>query len=182
MCREYRLLDLKLLRSEINDVAVWWLRCWIQVVDSRKIEQDATFDVVVTWGLLDLFDRTSHLTCPTIDVQHGVFMHETWQSPLVAAATRVHELLDTTTEGVNEGVRQNFPSHVRDDVVIIPNGSDPGWIDPLVDRNELSASRGLRPEHKAVVYIGRIAVEKNVQATHAGWFQPETRRSPGHLA
>jgi hypothetical protein len=42
---------------------------------------------VVSWGLLDLIDLTSHLTCPTIDSQHGIFMHETWQSPLVAAAT-----------------------------------------------------------------------------------------------
>ncbi len=43
---------------------------------------------MVSWGLLDLVDRTSHLTCPMIDSQHGTFMHETWQSPLVAAATR----------------------------------------------------------------------------------------------
>ncbi len=66
--------------------------------------------------------------------------------------------------GVNEAVRQNFPAHVRDDVVIIPNGSDPGRVHPLVDRNELRATLGLTPEHKVVVYIGRIAVEKNVQA------------------
>jgi hypothetical protein len=105
-----------LFPNAINDVAVSWLPRWVQVVDSRKIEQDATFDVVVTWGLLDLVDRTSHLTCPAIDVQHGVFMHETWQSPLVAAATRAHELLGTTIVGVNEAVRQNFPEHVRDKV------------------------------------------------------------------
>ena len=49
-------------------------------------------------------------------------------------------------------------------VVIIPNGSDPGRVHPLVDRNELRATLGLAPEHKVVVYIGRIAVEKNVQA------------------
>jgi hypothetical protein len=69
-------------------VADSWLPRWVQVVDSRKIEQDATFDVVVTWGLLDLIDRTSHRTCPTIDSQHGIFMHETWQSFLLVAATR----------------------------------------------------------------------------------------------
>ena len=153
-----------LFPNAINDVAVSWLPRCVQVVDSRKIEQDATFDVAVTWGLLDLVERTSHLTCPTIDVQHGVFMHETWQSPLVAAATRAHELLGTTIVGVNEAVRQNFPAHVRDDVVIIPNGSDPGRVHPLVDRDELKASLGLFPEHKVVVYLGRIAVEKNVQA------------------
>jgi glycosyltransferase involved in cell wall biosynthesis len=153
-----------LFPNAINDVAVSWLPRWVQVVDSRKIEQDATFDVVVTWGLLDLVERTSHLTCPTIDVQHGVFMHATWQSPLVAAATRAHELLGTTIVGVNEAVRQNFPAHVRDDVVIIPNGSDPGRVYPLVDRDALKASLGLTSEHKVVVYIGRIAVEKNVQA------------------
>jgi hypothetical protein len=82
----------------------------------------------------------------------------------VAAATRARELLGTTIGGVNEAVRQNFPAHVRDDVVIIPNGSDPGRVYPLVDRDELTASLGTTPEHKLVVYIGRIAVEQNVQS------------------
>jgi glycosyltransferase involved in cell wall biosynthesis len=93
-----------------------------------------------------------------------VFLHESWQSPLVAAATWAHELYGTTIVGVNEAVRQNFPEHVRDNVVIIPNGSDPGRVYALVDRNELRETLGLTPEHKVVVYIGRIAVEKNVQA------------------
>jgi glycosyltransferase involved in cell wall biosynthesis len=153
-----------LFPNAINDVAVSWLPRWVQVVDSRRIEQDGSFDFVITWGLLDLVERTSHLTCPTIDVQHGVYMHATWQSPLVAAATRAHELLGTTIVGVNDAVRQNFPAHVRDKVVTIPNGSDPGRVYSLVDRNKLKASLGLSPEHKVVVYIGRIAVEKNVQA------------------
>ena len=34
----------------------------------------------------------------------------------------------------------------------------------LVDRNELPYTLGLTPTHKVIVYIGRIAVEKNVQA------------------
>jgi glycosyltransferase involved in cell wall biosynthesis len=153
-----------LFPNAINDVAVSWLPRWVEVVDSRTIEQDGSFDVVITWGLLDLVERISHLTCPTIDVQHGVFMHETWQSPLVKAATRAHELFGTTIVGVNEAVRNNFPEHVRDQVKIIPNGSDPGRVYSLVDRDELKASLGLTPEHKVVVYIGRIAVEKNVQA------------------
>jgi glycosyltransferase involved in cell wall biosynthesis len=153
-----------LFPNAINEVAVSWLPRWVQVVDSRKIEQDGSFDVVITWGLLDLVERTSHLTCPTIDVQHGVFMHATWQSPLVAAATRAHELLGTHIVGVNEAVRQNFPEHVRGQVVIIPNGSDPGRVYPLVDRAELRASLGLPADSKVVVFIGRIAIEKNVQA------------------
>ena len=37
------------------------------MVDSRRIEQDGSFDVVITWGLLDLVERISHLTSPTID-------------------------------------------------------------------------------------------------------------------
>jgi glycosyltransferase involved in cell wall biosynthesis len=61
-------------------------------------------------------------------------------------------------------VRQNFPAHVRDDVVIIPNGSAPSRVYPLVDRDELKTSLGLTPEHQLVAYIGRIAVAKNVQA------------------
>lgn len=153
-----------LFPNAINPVAVSWLPRWVEVVDSRTIDQDGSFDVVITWGLKDLVERISHLTCPTIDVQHGVFLHESWQSPLVAAATRAHELYGTTIVGVNEAVRQNFPERVRDNVVIIPNGSDPGRVHPLVDRNELRATLGLAPEPKVVVYIGRIAVEKNVQA------------------
>ena len=38
------------------------------------------------------------------------------------------------------------------------------YFHPLVDRDELKASLGLTSEHKVVVCIGRIAVEKNVQA------------------
>ncbi len=49
-------------------------------------------------------------------------------------------------------------------MVVIPNGSDPSRLYPLVDRDALKASRGLTPEHKLVAYIGRIDVEKNVQA------------------
>jgi glycosyltransferase involved in cell wall biosynthesis len=153
-----------LFPNAINPVAVSWLPRWVEVVDSRTIEQDGSFDVLITWGLKDLVERISHLTCPTIDVQHGVFRHESWQGPLVAAATRAHELYGTTIVGVNEAVRQNFPEHVCGKVVIIPNGSDPGRVYPLVDRNELKASLGLSPEHKVAIYIGRIAVEKNVQS------------------
>ncbi|MFM9117461.1 MAG: hypothetical protein ACKOU6_15000, partial [Planctomycetota bacterium] len=77
-----------LIEGAINPVAVSWLPRWVDVVDSRTIDQDGSYDLVITWGLKDLVERISHLTCPTIDVQHGVFLHETWQSPLVAAATR----------------------------------------------------------------------------------------------
>ena len=57
-----------LFPNAINDVADSWLPRWVEVVDLRTIEQHAKFDVVVIWGLID---RTSHLTCPMIDVQHG---------------------------------------------------------------------------------------------------------------
>ncbi|MEY4179616.1 MAG: hypothetical protein RLY70_3190 [Planctomycetota bacterium] len=53
--------------NAFNDVAVSWLPRWVEVVDSRRIEQDGSFDVVITWGLLDLVERISHLTSPTID-------------------------------------------------------------------------------------------------------------------
>jgi glycosyltransferase involved in cell wall biosynthesis len=77
-------------------------------------------------------------------------------------------LLDQPTDlevrrAENEAVLHNFPEHVRDKVVVIPNGSDPGRVYPLIDRNELRATLGLTPEHNVVVYTGRIAVEKNVQ-------------------
>jgi glycosyltransferase involved in cell wall biosynthesis len=148
----------------VNDVAVSWLPRWVEVVDTPMIEQNGSFDVLVTWGLLNLVEQTSHLTCPLIDVQHGVFMTDAWQSPLVVAAVKAHELLGTHIVGVNEAVRQNFPAHVQERVTIIPNGSDPGRVYPLVDRNQLRASLGLSPDAKVVIFIGRIAVEKNVQA------------------
>jgi len=55
-----------LFPNAINDVAVPWLPRWVEVVDSRRIEQDGSFDVVITWGLLDFVERISHLTWPTI--------------------------------------------------------------------------------------------------------------------
>ena len=153
-----------LFPNAINDVAGPWLPRWVEVVDLRTIEKDATFDVMVSWGLLDLIDRTSQLTCPTIDSQHGIFMHQTWQSFLLVAATRTNELLGTTIVGVNEAVRQKFSAHVRNHVVIISDGSAPSRVTRLVDRDALKASRGLTHEHKEMAYIGRIDVEKNVQA------------------
>ncbi len=61
-------------------------------------------------------------------------------------------------------MRQNFPEHVRKDVTIIPNGPDPERVYPLVDQNELRAKLGLTATTKVVVFIGRIAIEKNVQS------------------
>jgi hypothetical protein len=60
--------------------------------------------------------------------------------------------------------KQNLSERVRDKVVFIPNGSNAGRVFSLVDRNDLRATLGLTSEHKVVVYIGRIAVETNVQA------------------
>jgi glycosyltransferase involved in cell wall biosynthesis len=148
----------------ISDVAVSWLPRWVEVVDTQTIEQDGSFDVLITWGFPDLAGKIAHLTCPTIDVQHGVFKTDTWQSPLIEAAVRAHQQLGTTIVGVNEAVRQNFPERVRDKVVIIPNGSDPGRVYPLVDRDELKASLGLPKDSKIALFVGRISGEKNVQA------------------
>jgi glycosyltransferase involved in cell wall biosynthesis len=148
----------------INDVAVSWLPRWVEVVDTRTIEQDGSFDVLITWGFPDLVARTSHLTCPTIDVQHGVFKTDTWQRPLIEAAVRAHDVLGTHIVGVNEAVRQNFPENIRNDVIIIPNGSDPGRVAPLIDRDELKARLGLSDDSKIVLFVGRISGEKNVQA------------------
>ncbi|MFM9068170.1 MAG: hypothetical protein ACKOUR_12665, partial [Planctomycetota bacterium] len=52
-----------LIEGAINPVAVSWLPRWVDVVDSRTIDQDGSFDVVITWGLKDLVERISHLTC-----------------------------------------------------------------------------------------------------------------------
>lgn len=148
----------------INDVAVSWLPRWVEVVDARTIEQDGSFDVLITWGFPDLVARTSRFTCPTIDVQHGVFKNETWQSPLIEAAVRAHDVLGTHIVGVNEAVRQNFPENVREHVIIIPNGSDPSRVALLVGRDELKARLGLPGDSKIVLFVGRISGEKNVQA------------------
>jgi len=34
----------------INDVAVSWLPRWVEVVDTRTVEQDGSFDVLITWS------------------------------------------------------------------------------------------------------------------------------------
>lgn len=106
----------------------------------------------------------SGLTCPTIDVQHGVFKTESWQSPLIEAAVRAHDGLGTQIVGVNEAVRQNFPEHVRDNVTIIPNGSDPARVAPLIGRDEMKSRLGLPLDSKVALFVGRISGEKNVQA------------------
>jgi hypothetical protein len=38
-----------LFPSAINPVAVSWLPRWVEVVDSRTIEQDGSFDVAITF-------------------------------------------------------------------------------------------------------------------------------------
>ena len=132
--------------SSIDEVAVSWLPRWVEFVDKRTIEQDGSFDVLITWGLTDLIARTSHLTFPLIDVQHGVFMNATWQNPLVVAATHAHEVLGTQIVGVNELVRLNFPDDMRDEIVIIPNGSDPARVSPLIGHDEVKRRHGLPPD------------------------------------
>ena len=49
-----------LFPNAINPVAVSWLPRWVEVVDSRTIEQDGSFDVVITWDL-----KTSSNAFPT---------------------------------------------------------------------------------------------------------------------
>ena len=49
-------------------------------------------------------------------------------------------------------------------MIIIPNGSDPGRVAPLIDRDELKARLGLTDDAKIALFVGRISGEKNVQA------------------
>ncbi len=79
-----------LFPNAINPVAVSWLPRWVEVVDSRTIEQDGSLDVVIAWGRKGLLERISHLTCPKIDVQHGVY-DEVIVSP-------IEEYLNQSTE------------------------------------------------------------------------------------
>lgn len=147
----------------IDQTAVLWLPRWVEVINTDEIVEDG-FDIIITWGLKDLVSKISHLKCPTIDTQHGAFMHEAWQIPLVKAATEAHWQLGTTIVGVNEAIRMNFEESIRNDVVIIPNGSDPTRVYSSTDKYELKATLNLTSDDKIVMFIGRITVEKNVQA------------------
>lgn len=149
--------------NAIDRLAQSWFPSTVEIVSSRHIQQDGKFDLLLTWGLLNLVQRISQVTCPTIDVQHGVITSHNGQHAYVASATRARELFGTTLVGVNEAVRRGFPEHIRDEIIVIPNGCDPRRVLPLRDPRDLKASIGLSPQHKVVVYIGRISAEKNVQ-------------------
>jgi glycosyltransferase involved in cell wall biosynthesis len=64
----------------------------------------------------------------------------------------------------DDGVGEVSRERVCDDVANISNSLNASFGRTLFDRAEMKESLGQDPENKVVVYIGRIAVEKNVKA------------------
>ncbi|MBX7144210.1 MAG: glycosyltransferase family 4 protein [Oligoflexia bacterium] len=147
----------------LDQVAVSWLPRWVEIVESPSIPKDDSFDVIITEGLHNLVELLAGINKPSIDVQHGVCMSDSWRVRLVEAAVAAHSAHGTRLAGVNSLVVDNFPPHLRDSVSIIENGSDPAVSVPLVDREVLKSSLGITATDKVALYVGRIAEEKNVQ-------------------
>jgi glycosyltransferase involved in cell wall biosynthesis len=146
-----------------DDIAVSWLPRWVEVVESAHIPNDESFDVILTEGVLDLEAVLSGISKPSIEVQHGISLADKRRVKLIESSVLAHVKLGTYIAGVNSLVLDNFPPNIRNSITIIENGSDPANATPLVDPMALRESLSLPPDAKVVLYVGRIAQEKNVQ-------------------
>jgi glycosyltransferase involved in cell wall biosynthesis len=77
-----------------------------------------------------------------------------------AVASRTGTFRIQAYDGVGEVSRER----ICDDLAEILNSQNASFFRSLVERDQLAASLDPTGEHAVVVYIGRIAVEKNVQA------------------
>lgn len=146
-----------------DDIAVSWLPRWVEVVESAHIPNDESFDVILTEGILDLEVVLSGNSRPSIEVQHGLSLADKRRVKLIESSVLAHLKLGTYLAGVNSLVLDNFPTNIRNSITIIENGSDPANAAPLVDPMALRESLSLPPDAKVVLYVGRVAQEKNVQ-------------------
>jgi glycosyltransferase involved in cell wall biosynthesis len=147
----------------IHQEAAGWIPRHVEIVETSTIPDDGSFDVLVSWGLVNLIELTAHISCPLIDVQHLVKPDEWWQQR-AKTSTVAHALLGTHLVAVHAVALDNFPAHARGQVTIIANGADPGRVYPLTTREKVRQQLGIAENAKVVVYIGRLAPEKNVQA------------------
>ena len=142
----------------LDQDALKWVPQDIEIIESPTIVDDGSFDLLLTWGQLELVKLIANLRCPVIDVQHGVLPTEVWQMPLVREAVRARERHGITLAAVNELARRNFPEDVRPHVVVIPNGVNPDRVKPT-GKTPIALPAG----SKVALFVGRVSSEKNVQ-------------------
>lgn len=122
-------------------------------------------DLLISWGTGDLTHLTAGWGKPIVEVQHGTQGHwegggDGHQRAIAAAAVQAGAHLTA----VNEVCLENFPPELRGKVTIIPNGSEVSRAQSSLTKGEARERWGIPATAKLVLFVGRFAREKNLQA------------------
>lgn len=125
-------------------------------------------DLLISWGPVCLDAMTKGARIPIIDVAHGTLGH--WGG-CDRDGFKVQELIAQEAikagahlAAVNEECFLNYPEDVRERVTIIPNGAEVERVKSDLSKEEAKAKFGISECQKVVLFVGRFAREKNLQA------------------
>lgn len=125
-------------------------------------------DMLVSWGPVDLDSLTKGAKIPIVDACHGTLGH--WEGG-DRDGFKVQEVIARQAiasgahlAAVSEECIGNYPSEVRDRVTVIPNGAEVSRVQSSLTKEEARQRFGIPDGQKVVLFVGRFAKEKNLQA------------------
>lgn len=127
---------------------------------SRQIDQlVADADLIIIGGLTDIRRVVQLATCPVIFIAHGAC------SLTTQIAGNAYDMgAATHFTAVSEVSKSIYPDHVRPLCTVIENGAEIERTSPLRGRDAIRQQWGLRPDQKAIGYVGRFGPDKRSEA------------------
>lgn len=125
-------------------------------------------DMLISWGPVGLDKLTAGSKVQVVDVAHGTLGH--WGSAgrdgLKVQESIAREAIAAGAHlaAVNEECLLNYPPHVREKVTVLPNGAEVDRVESSLSKAEAKAKYGISDDQKVVLFVGRFAKEKNLQA------------------
>lgn len=125
-------------------------------------------DLLISWGPMSLDSRTKGVSIPVVDVAHGTLGH--WGGPnrdgfaVQEGIAKQAIAAGAHLAAVNEECLLNYPEEYRDKVTVIPNGAEVSRVESSLSKEEAKAKFGIPECQKVVLFMGRFAREKNLQA------------------
>ncbi len=123
---------------------------------ARKVLAEA--DVVLTWGCAEADRYVESLDVPLVEVIHCADAESEHNRRFAAEACSRANYITAVNLACLAVVPERYRPHVR----ILPNGADPARIAPRFGRDALRRSLRISDGDRIVLYVGRIAKEKNV--------------------
>lgn len=128
--------------------------CPVRFGMDEVLSQSRECDVLIHWGIPYFEQYLAQPHCRTIVVSHG-------SGPTTVACLQGNDFSEGRVAVSNAAV---MPYMERSNVVVIPNAADARKLKITIARNKMRAELGIKPNQKAVCYLGRLSPEKNPTA------------------